>query len=421
MGKKNKRKRNNSEDGKSPPNAASQKNNQNPLFAKQKEFLNTLTEEERDEFFSPRIAPDRRAELWMEQADLGEDLINRYSWATPNETAIRILKEFSPLVEIGCGANAYWCRLLRQHHGIDIVAYDVNVQSGGKINHKSNKGKSDNNGKKGARGSDETTFLREGGPDVLSSKEIQKSNRTLFLCYPDEEDVIEEAVNMDGSNDDDCGIELPLSMGAQCLEHYQGIHVIHVGELFLDANLSMDQAPWGRSSAPEFQQRLASEYHCLLKVQLPNWLHARDTISVWKRSGLTTIVFANGDDDDDSEEEEVEYRHIPVAEQLPINLSAPCLAHLLPDKEEKKDYTEPSRKTVMDDGNTLKDLEGTKGNPSEGDVMMLTPSQDQQQQQKKRSRSNKKKKKKRSSGKNTNERVKEGGNEKEDNEYVCPW
>jgi hypothetical protein len=102
-------------------------------------------------------------------------------------------------------------------------------------------------------------------------------NQTLFLCYPDEEDVEEE------DDDDDRGEEsLVHSMGAQCLEYFQGTHVIHVGELVTEANLSMDQVPWGRLLAPEFQERLLLEYHCLLKVELPNWLHGRDTISVWK-------------------------------------------------------------------------------------------------------------------------------------------
>ena len=76
----------------------------------------------------------------------------------------------------------------------------------------------------------------------------------------------------------------------ECLDHYQGDYVIHVGDLFADANLSIDQAPWGRSSSPEFQQRLASKCHCLLKAQLPNWLHTRDLIGTRKNSETCAIV-----------------------------------------------------------------------------------------------------------------------------------
>ena len=115
-------------------------------------------------------------------------------------------------------------------------------------------------------------------------------------------------------------------MGADCLDHYKGQYVIHVGELFGDT-LSMEQAPWGRSSSPDFQDRLAAEYHCVLKASLTNWLHVRDTISVWKRSETCTIVFAAEGEND--EEEEVEYKHIPVEERLPTDLAAPCLQHIL--------------------------------------------------------------------------------------------
>jgi hypothetical protein len=54
---------------------------------------------------------------------------------------------------------------------------------------------------------------------------------------------------------------------------------------------------------------LAAEFHCLLKVSLSNWLHVRDSISVWKRSETCTIVFAADDDDDedgDGEDQEDE-------------------------------------------------------------------------------------------------------------------
>jgi hypothetical protein len=97
----------------------------------------------------------------------------------------------------------------------------------------------------------------------------------------------------------------------------------------------MEQTPWGRSSSSDFQQRLASEFHCILKVELPNWLHVRDTISVWKRSAKSTIIFAADSEEEDDEDEEIEYRHIPVNERLPMNLAAPCCTHLLPQKLSK--------------------------------------------------------------------------------------
>ncbi|CAJ1963015.1 unnamed protein product [Cylindrotheca closterium] len=281
----------------SPPKKAAVSSN--PLYEKQQAFLNSLSERERNELFHPEIEADRRAKLWMDQADLGEALVNQYAWATPSPHALKILKEFSPIVEVGCGANAYWASCMKEG-GIDVIAYDMQIDTGGKI--KANKSGKNGKDKSGRNASD--SLVKQGGPVSLKNHK----NRALFLCYPDE----------DGEG-----------MGAQCLEHYTGTHVIHVGETILDATLSMDQAPWGRSSSSEFQARLAGEYHCILKVELPSWLHVRDSISVWKRSETSTIVFAADSEDDDEEDEEIEYRHIPCSERLPINVAAPCCAHLL--------------------------------------------------------------------------------------------
>lgn len=307
----------------------------NPLLKQQRAFLNRLSDAERNSFFSESaVDTTRRAELWMEQADLGETLVNKYAWATPNERAIRILKEFSPILEVGCGANAYWCRQMKAA-GIDIVGYDASPGQGGTIGGGDNDQSSSGSGS-GAK--QQTEFaVQQGGPEVLALP--KNSKRTLFLCYPDESDVVlkvdaDADDNDDEDSDDDDENGVPFSMGAACLGNYQGDYIIHVGELLGDANLSMEQAPWGRSSSPEFQEQLAAEYHCVLRVALPNWLHVRDSLSVWKRSKTCTIVFAADDDDggeDDQEDEEVHYRHIPVEERLPADVAAPCLQHLLED------------------------------------------------------------------------------------------
>jgi hypothetical protein len=290
----------------------------NPLYSKQAAFFKTVSETERNHFFSAsHVTPERRAELWMEQADVGEEMVDRYAWATPSPTCLKIFQEFSPIVEMGCGRNAYWANVMQRTGRVDVVAYDNNVEAGGVI------GKNETRSKH-MSSSTAVVLPKRGGPEVLELPENHQ--RTLFLCYPDEEDG--EPLEDEDSSER----RFPLSFGWQCLESYQGKYVIHVGELaFLDTNLSMDQAPWGRSSSLEFQQRLASEYHCLLKLQLPNWLHVRDSISVWKRSEICPIVFAADDDgSEDDDEEVVEYRHIPPRELLPQNIAAPCLEHLLP-------------------------------------------------------------------------------------------
>jgi hypothetical protein len=306
----------------------------NPLYKQQKAFLSTLTRQERDYYFSSHspssIDPDRRAEIWMQQANTGEELVNHYAWATPSEDCIKIFNEFAPLVEVGCGSNAYWAKYMKHTAGIDVLAFDRNIHLGGKISSegkeekKRKKKKSRDDGTNNGSGKDvkdsSNLVVQEGGPEVLLRPELK--SRTLFLCYPDEEDEedVEETTDSEG--------QPPLSFGWQCLNAYKGMYVIHVGELaFLDSSLNLDQAPWGRSSSPEFQQRLASEFHCIAKIQLPNWLHVRDSISVWKRSELCEMCFVGVDEDDD--EEIVEYRHIPPEEMLPSVMVAPCMAHLL--------------------------------------------------------------------------------------------
>lgn len=176
--------------------------------------------------------------------------------------------------------------MMRQS-GIDAIGFDMRPSTGGTINKRT----------VGRR----QFQVAQGGPEVLLLPE--HSGRTLFLCYPDENESDADSAN--GSEDSP-----PSSLALSCLENYHGDYIIHVGELFNDTTLAMDQAPWGRSSSPEFQQQLAAQYHCLLRVGLPSWLHVRDTLSVWKRSETCPIVFS--DEHDDDEDECIYYRYVAM-------------------------------------------------------------------------------------------------------------
>jgi hypothetical protein len=89
----------------------SSENDANPLLVEQQRFLNTLSSRVRSHFFSSRhVTPVQRAEVWEKQAELGETLVNSYSWATPDPRLLKIFQHFSPIVEVGCGANAYWSK-----------------------------------------------------------------------------------------------------------------------------------------------------------------------------------------------------------------------------------------------------------------------------------------------------------------------
>ena len=54
-----------------------------------------------------------------------------------------------------------------------------------------------------------------------------------------------------------------------------------------------------------------------------------DIISVWKQPETCTIVFKADSENDNNKDKEVEYKQIPVKEQLPTDMAAPCLQHLL--------------------------------------------------------------------------------------------
>jgi hypothetical protein len=56
---------------------------QNFLYTKQQDFLKTMSEQERTELFNPAIDSERRAELWMEQAEIGEGMFSSYYNAIP--------------------------------------------------------------------------------------------------------------------------------------------------------------------------------------------------------------------------------------------------------------------------------------------------------------------------------------------------
>lgn len=326
----------------------------NPLLDHQTKFLDSLPKKLVQNFFSnSHTNHEIRAETWSRQADIGERLVNQYAWATPDERCMKILKFFSEqnngIVEMGCGSNAYWARMMKDH-GVNVMAFDAFLGKGGKISEIETRTKGDESPSQTARGKKRKRFKGEkdpwssnvktfpdgfkiykGGPEVLKRKDLQKRG-VLFLCYPDEDILMPETTGMEHYNDDG------QSLGATCLEYFKGDIVIHVGEIFGDTP-SMDQAPWGRSSGSVFQQRLASEFHCILKAGLKNWLHVNDTISVWKRTELCSIVFQGEDDEDEeSEDEEVEYRHIPMDERLPMDVAAPCVQHLL--AGENNDKTE---------------------------------------------------------------------------------
>ncbi|KAF0752120.1 hypothetical protein AaE_006156 [Aphanomyces astaci] len=206
--------------------------------------------------FDPDLDDDTREELF----NLVDDKVAaKYSWAIPDERALRIIKHYGPIVEIGAGTG-YWGRLL-QLRGVDVKCFDLHVPG----EEGDDAGEDDDDDEEPER----MTWLdvEQGTPEVLS----RFKKRTLLLCYPDDYEDSEE------------------SMAEACLNNYTGEYVIHIGELF-GHTLCLPE-PWGRTSSPEFQTRLAAVFHKVLQVPLNSWHSSVDTLTVWKRT-KTCIVDA---------------------------------------------------------------------------------------------------------------------------------
>jgi hypothetical protein len=79
-------------------------------------------------------------------------------------------------------------------------------------------------------------------------------------------------------------------MAAQCLEHYSGEIVLHVGEMvFTGTAMGAPVAPFGRTSSADFQVSLAENFHCLLMAKLSEtYPLSKDCVSVWKRTKLVS-------------------------------------------------------------------------------------------------------------------------------------
>ncbi|CAK4079254.1 unnamed protein product [Aphanomyces euteiches] len=245
---------------------------------------------EMDRLFDPDLDDETRETLFN---SVDDSIASKYSWAVPDERALRIIKHYGPIVEMGAGTG-YWGRLL-QLRGVDIKCFDLHVPGEEK--------EEDDEEEEEERRTWMT--VEKGTPEVLK----KHKKRTLMLCYPDDYEDSEE------------------SMSLECLNNYSGDTVIHIGELF-GHTLCLPE-PWGRTSSPEFQMRLAAVFHKVLQVPLPSWHSSMDTLTVWKRT-KTCIV-------DDGI-----YAYIPRDERLHMVMASESTERLLhEDASDKNDDSAP--------------------------------------------------------------------------------
>jgi len=263
-----------------------------------------------DKVFSPELKDERRAEL-MDM--LPTRAQRKYAWAIPDERAMRIIYNYGPVVEIGAG-KGYWGYLLRKfvasvnaavkkgesmpfahrpeltnknvYIGYDFKPYTMagetveqleedyeklqasSIVSASKMKDKKGKGMAEALKKvKNFRHDEYPAWEKvlKGGPEKL----MKHSDRTLFLCYPDDFEYNAK------------------SMAFDCLKRYKGDTIIVVGEAF--AQTCMDN-PWGRSADADFQLHLAADFHKVLQVPLPSWPGSIDTLCVWKRTQKCAVA-----------------------------------------------------------------------------------------------------------------------------------
>lgn len=307
--------------------------------------------------FSKFIDEDRRILQWQHASAMGEPLMNTFAWAVPSDAAIKLLTKFSPLVEMGAG-KGYWAHLVQKQGGY-VKPFDITVPAKSEA------------WTKVYKGTPESILT----PAVAENKRAPLADLNLFLCYPDQgnEVGLPSVDFFQTLTDDHNNFGQGLSSASRL--EMGGGYVIHVGELLVTGCVSgAPQAPWGRTSSPDFQQRLYADYHCVLTLPLESFPFSRDFLTVWKR----TVMFdaqdmefddvgdsggegsvdegdneeeisdvmhgktlgGGGDDDsvddleDEEEENEDEWADIPDEERLPhtvVATAAPCMQHLLRD------------------------------------------------------------------------------------------
>jgi hypothetical protein len=180
------------------------------------EYLNLVRSE--GWFENPSLSstpPDRRSEL-----------VRQYSWAIPNNEALDAIAELSPIVEIGAG-NGYWAMLLRER-GAEVAAFDRHPAG------------------------PENDFAKRCWSET-EHQEIPAAlhiYRTLFLCWPSEDEVWPE----------------------KALAEFSGPTVAYVGT-----------PEGGCCATPGFFALLERNFERVREIDIPRWYGIRDSLTIWQR------------------------------------------------------------------------------------------------------------------------------------------
>ncbi|RHZ22834.1 hypothetical protein DYB37_004189 [Aphanomyces astaci] len=172
-----------------------------------------------------------------------------YSRAIPHPAAFKAIKALGPIVEMGAGLG-YWHSLMDQHK-IDALAFDPTATAKWSPKTGEDDAADDPDGNEedvaASTGLPRWSTVYQGNADILDSVPALKP-RTLFLCAPPK-----------------------TSFARDCLRHYKGRHLIHVGEWY------------GDTGDRQFECDVMKAFALTSRVPLPNWGDTAFELTVWER------------------------------------------------------------------------------------------------------------------------------------------
>ncbi len=169
-------------------------------------------------------------------------LTRKYAWAVPDDVAIKLISEFSPLIEIGAGIG-YWAKLINKAGG-DILAFDT------EDNWETMKIAGDFEAISKKTGIEVDLGHRWFDVKVGDENTIKEHpERTLFLCWP----------------------PFQSEMGLNCLKNYSGEYFIFIGE---DARASNNDS---------FDIYLIENFNKIIDHPIPKYEGITDSLKIYQR------------------------------------------------------------------------------------------------------------------------------------------
>ncbi len=156
------------------------------------------------------------------------EFINKYSYAIPNQEAIKSIAKYSPLIEVGAG-HGYWSFLLDQA-GANIIAFDDYSWFGKTV----------------LTGENFYTDVEKASHKILKNY----PERSLLLCWPPP------------FND----------MAYKCVKTFKGKYFIYIGEDYK-----------GCTANEKFHEYVYENFDTIEQIEIPTWPNFYDRLFIYKR------------------------------------------------------------------------------------------------------------------------------------------